>query len=137
MGQVPPPTHPPKKPLAEIATRGNKSALSLEDARFIDFRATIRPDDLYSYLFKSGDSIQRHDDGVSGTHRIKAGGHILEKIDYEEVFNPLATGSQTCTFWKTEDRMIYFFKISGGLGRDDLFGPFLRKKHEFTFSGTP
>jgi hypothetical protein len=130
MGQITPPT---PKPGPDIMTKGNKSALKKEDVRFIDFRATIKSEDLYSFHFRPSKSKALYYEAIIGTNKIKVDDFILEKIDYEEILWPLATGSQTCTFWKTEDN-IYFFKIAGGVGRDDFFGPFRLEGDKFLFA---
>lgn len=133
MGQTPPPT----EYYPDIRIHGNKSAKKKEDVKFIDFRAKIKPDDLYSYFFRPSKSTSYYYEPIMRTNKIKVDDYILEMIDYEEVLNPLATGSQTCTFWKTKDNTIYFFKMAGGPGRDDLFGPLRLRGDEFLFVKEP
>jgi hypothetical protein len=78
MGQIPPPT---QKPGPDIIIKGNKSALKKEDARFIDFRATIKPEALYSYFFRPSKSTGYYHEPIMGANKIKADDYILEKID--------------------------------------------------------
>ena len=132
MGEIRPPA---PKAGNDFIIRGNKSLLKNEETRFIDFQERIKTDDLYSFLFKPSKSTSYNYEPITGTNKIKVGDDILEKIDYEIISNPLSTGSQTKTFWKTQDN-IYFFKIAGGFGTDHLFGPFRLKGGKFVFEIT-
>ncbi len=118
----------------DIRIIGNKSALKKEDARFIDFTGRIKPEDIYSFIFKPLRS-DYHYETEKGRIQLRVDDHVLVKIDYEVISNPLATESTTKTFWKTESNL-YFFMFTGGLAvTTRLFGPFRIKGDTFVFIG--
>jgi hypothetical protein len=73
MGQIPPPTeyHP------DIRIHRNKSALKKEDTSFIDFRATIKSNDLYSFFFRPSKTTGYYFEPIMGTNKIKVDDYIL------------------------------------------------------------
>ena len=134
MGQDRPPTLHPGH---DIRISGNKSALEKDDARFIDFTANIKPADIESFLYKPTPPSPFHYETTKGKTNLKVDDLVLEKIDYEITRFPLATESQSKTFWKTKDHA-YFFMFRGGLAvAERLFGPFRLKGEQFVFAGKP
>lgn len=131
MGQNQPPTLPPGH---DIKISGNKSALEKQDARFIDFIDSIKPEDIDSFLFKPSKSSAYHYETAQGRIKVRVDDYILEKIAYEMTQGPFATEKATTTFWKTKDNL-YFFMFIGGLAvTERLFGPFQLKGEQFVFA---